>query len=195
MTNTTRRITALLAAGTMAAGVGLTTAPTAFAATPPASAVSSADEGGWTEYHPGQMAWDIAIVKYMLMDMGYFEPLKTVDGVLDERSVEALMDYQQETDLRVTGLIDYRTWEFLADEAAGTGPGDEDHTVSAIQTALYYHHGYDLSADGYAPDSLDEGVYGEATQAAVAEIQEEVGLHPDGEIDAATFHVLLTYNR
>ncbi len=195
MANTTRRITALLAAGTMAAGVGLAGAPAAFAAVPQATAAASADEVGWTEYKPGQMAWDIAVAKYMLMDMGYFEPHQVVDGVLDERSVEALMDYQQETDLKVTGLLDERTWEFLADEADGTGPEDRDHTVSAIQTTLNYHHGYDLSADGYEQDSLEEGYYGAATRDAVADLQQKVGLEPDGVVDDDTFRYLMQYNR
>ncbi|MFD3686305.1 peptidoglycan-binding protein [Nocardiopsis sp. NPDC058631] len=194
MARTARTITALLASGTLAVGVGLAGAPAVAADgvdTSPLASTASQDSA-WPEYWQGQMGWDVAVAKYLLWEQGYFEPYKVVDHVLDERALDALMDYQQDTDLKVTGVLDARSWEFLVEAAGPVQQGDESYAVSAVQTALQQKHGYDLAADGFSTDTPGQGTFGTATHDAVTDFQQDVGLDADGVVDAATFQALVS---
>ncbi|MBR8744351.1 hypothetical protein DSY14_21945 [Nocardiopsis sp. MG754419] len=102
------------------------------------------------------------------------------------------MDYQQGTDLKVTGVLDTRSWEFLTEEAGTLSQGDEGHAVAAVQTALAEKLGYDLGADGYETHTAEPGTFGPSTHAAVESFQEQVGLDADGQVGPATFHALVT---
>ncbi|MES0837381.1 peptidoglycan-binding domain-containing protein [Nocardiopsis tropica] len=193
MARTARTVTALIASGGLAAGMGLAGAPAlAAGGAGPSAQVSTASQSGeWPEYTRGQMGWDVAVAKYLLWEQGYYEPYKVVDHVLDDRALDSLMDYQQDTDLKVTGVLDARSWEFLVEDAGPVRQGDESYTVSAVQTALSQKHGYDLAEDGYSSDTPGRGTFGAATHDAVTGFQQEAGLEADGEVDAATFKALV----
>jgi len=193
MARTARTVTALVASGTLAAGVGLAGAPAAAAdgAGTPLPASTAVQSSAWPEYSKGQMGWDVAVAKYLLWEQGYFEPYKVVDHVLDDRALDSLMDYQQDTDLKVTGVLDARSWEFLVEDAGPVQQGDESYAVSAVQTALQQKHGYDLAEDGFSTDTPGRGAFGTATHDAVTDFQQEVGLDADGVVDAATFQALV----
>lgn len=190
MAHTTYRITALLASGTLAAGVALVGAPAALAEgadTPPA-VLSAVEEAQWPEYRPTEMGWNISVAKFTLAELGYYEPGEVLDDRFD---AEPVMDYQQDTDLKVTGLLDQRTWDFLQEDFGVVREGDEGYTVSAAQTALHEKFGYDLSGDGYETYAPDEGTFGPATEAAVTAFQEEAGIDADGEVGPVTFKALV----
>ncbi|WP_083927512.1 trypsin-like serine protease [Nocardiopsis prasina] len=158
-----------------------------------ATTVSTVSEDAeWPEYKQGEMGWNIEVAKRLLADEGSFEPGEVLDDRFDEATVEALLDYQQATDLKVTGILDSRSWEFLAEEAGSVVLGDESHAVGAVQTALAEKLGHDLSGDGYRTHSPEPGVFGEATHEAVVDFQEQAGLHADGEVGPTTLQALVS---
>lgn len=190
MARTTHRITALLASGALAAGVGLVGAPAALADGPGTSSrvLAAVDGTQWPEYRETEMGWNISVAKFTLAELGYYTP----SDVLDDRfDAEPLMDYQQATDLKVTGVLDQRTWEFLSEDVGVVRQGDQSHAVAAAQTALAEKFGYDLSDDGYETYAPDTGAFGPATEAAVRAFQEEAGIDADGEVGPITYKALV----
>ncbi|MBR8744392.1 peptidoglycan-binding domain-containing protein [Nocardiopsis sp. MG754419] len=198
MARTAYRITALAASGALAIGVGVTGAhaaigtPSSAQSTPVSvSSESAAQEAQWPEYRQTEMGWNVSVAKHLLWEQDYYEPGGTLDDRFDEATVESLLDYQQDTDLKVTGILDGRSWEFLVEDAGTLSQGDEGPAVAAAQTALHEKLGYDLTDDGYRTYAPEPGSFGPATHEAVVDFQEENGLAADGAVDADTFEALV----
>ncbi|GLU50470.1 peptidoglycan-binding domain-containing protein [Nocardiopsis ansamitocini] len=193
MARTTQRMTALLASGTLAAGMGLAGAPLASADGPDTSAqvLAANEDAQWPEYRQNTMGWNLSVAKFSLWEIGYYEPSATLDDRFGEKEVEALMDYQQATDLKVTGVLDARSWEFLSEDVGVLSQGDTGPAVSAVQVALHEKHGYDLSGDGYQRFAPEAGTFGQATHDAVVAFQEDAGIDADGEVGPITYKALV----
>ena len=62
------------------------------------------------------LARPIHSLQYMLRGLSAqydFLPVLVVDGVFGESTLEAVMLFQREFMLPVTGMVDYRTWELV----------------------------------------------------------------------------------
>lgn len=152
---------------------------------------AAGSDATWPEYRQGEMGWNVAAAKLLLADEGSFVPGDVVDDRFDDATVEALLDYQQSTDLKVTGVLDARSWEFLVEEAGPLNRGDESHAVAAVQTVLGDKLGHDLSGDGHSTHTAEPGVFGAATHDAVVAFQQEAGIKADGEVGGETFNALV----
>jgi peptidoglycan hydrolase-like protein with peptidoglycan-binding domain len=60
-------------------------------------------------------------------------------------------------------------------------PGDQNEFVTQLQTRLQALHRF---------DAIIDGDYGETTEAAVKQLQEDGGVEPSGTVDAPTWHAL-----
>ena len=183
--------TAFLGAAAFAAPAGASAAGSVAPKQSTVEAASVVQSPSWPEYQQGEMGWNIAVAKHLLAEEGSLQPGEVLDDRFDDVTVEALLDYQQATDLAVTGVLDVRSWDFLAQEAGTVSQGDESHAVTAVQIALAEKLGYDLSDDGYQTYSPDQGTFGAATHAAVVDFQEQAGIDADGRVDPGTLQSLV----
>ena len=64
----------------------------------------------------------VSSLQYMLRQLSktyQFLPELAVDGVYGERTLEAVMRFQREAGLPVTGVVDQATWQGIYDEYLG----------------------------------------------------------------------------
>lgn len=179
-----RGITLLFASGAMVAGFGLAGAPAALADGPntPPEVVAAIEAAAWPELEEGQETWEVAVVKFLLVEYGYLDVTEATE-VFDERLTEAVTDYQGDKDLDANGIVDEPTWEALTEDLGIVRQGAEGNRVKAVQYALVSGHGYDLDMDG---------LFGGATRSAVVDFQTGAEIDADGEVGPITFQALLT---
>jgi murein L,D-transpeptidase YcbB/YkuD len=141
-----------------------------------------ADVGCLTEAQQEQAA--IAVRDYTLAlqqdlaDAGYFEG--EVDGVYGPETVAAVEALQEANGLRQTGTMDKATEEALRAEleaAGGAAAEQETASTAALQQTLALAGYWDGPIDGQWSDELTD---------ALKEFQEDLGVEPTGEVDAAT---------
>lgn len=125
----------------------------------------------------------VSALQRRLADLGYYNG--PISGYYGELTEAAVSDFQESQGLTVDGVVGSGTWNAL--NGAGSGGssiddgllllGDVGPEVSAVQRRLI-----DL---GYYQGGID-GVYGQATEAAVAAFQRSAGLNPDGIVGGNT---------
>lgn len=137
-----------------------------------------------------------------------------VDGIFDTVTEQSLSDFQSCHGLPVTGIADRETWDALVSDyldslAANARPrpiaifprrplgyemrtGDSNFYVTALQFMLG-----ELSRDyGEALNTPSDGVFGEATEAAVRHFQTIHSLPVTGTVGLATWDSIAdAYNR
>ncbi|SIO90399.1 peptidoglycan-binding protein [Nocardiopsis sp. JB363] len=179
-----RGITMLFASGAMVAGFGLAGAPAALADGPntPPEVVAAIEAASWPELQEGQETWEVAVVKFLLVEYGYLDVTEATE-VFDERLTEAVLEYQEAEGVDATGIVDEPTWSALTDDLGIVRQGDSGNLVKAVQYSLINGHGYDLDLDGQ---------FGPATRDAVIDFQTGAEIDPDGEVGPITFQALLT---
>jgi peptidoglycan hydrolase-like protein with peptidoglycan-binding domain len=100
-----------------------------------------------------------------------------IDGVYRERTTKAVQALQSDNNLTPTGVMDAETTRALFN----ADPAVEPLIIGAIQTALV-ELGYDAG--------IIDGVWGPATQTAIAALQEDGGLEPSGDVTNDTWELL-----
>lgn len=137
---------------------------------------------GWPELAEGQRSWRVAVVTFLLYDLGYYGR-EHVDDEFDCGLVEVLVAYQRARGLERNGRVDAATWARLTRDLGVVRQNDKGPKVKAVQEALVSGHGHDLVLDG---------VFGPATLAAVRSFQRGAGITVDGEVGPVTFEALIT---
>jgi len=125
---------------------------------------------------------DQAVLNFQeALDIVGYDP-GPIDGVYRERTTKAVQAFQSDNNLTPTGDLDAETTRALFN----ADPAVEPLIIGAIQTAL--------TELGYETGIID-GVWGPATQTAIAALQEDGGLEASGEVTNETWEVLRTrYN-
>lgn len=118
-----------------------------------------------------------------LVDLGYE---LDVDGDFGDATHAAVVDFQQNNELDVDGVVGPDTWEALGfeedEEAKGGGNemvqhGSKGSAVRELQSALV-DLGYDIAIDGD---------FGDDTHNAVVDFQSNNGLDADGVVGPRTW--------
>lgn len=107
-----------------------------------------------------------------LFNAGFYSG--SVDGSMDRNTREAIKDFQKANDLKVTGIIDSKTWTKLLDYKTKV------ISVDAIKETQKV-----LKACGFDSGPID-GKMGPKTKRAIIEFQTAKGLTPNGEINSET---------
>lgn len=106
-----------------------------------------------------------------LATLGYYTG--SIDGIYGPLTIQAVMTFQEDHDLPVTGLLDPPTQAVLADQL-GTQTSAQ---VGALQAILI--------STGHYSGPVD-GVWSEAVEESLIAFQEELGVPATGVVDAAT---------
>ena len=137
----------------------------------------------------GDVSNDVTVMQLRLKELGYFSG--NPGDSFDDATRQAVEGFQMVNGLPVTGAADGATlmrlmadspitWTaFLAEMSAGEG--DSGLNVYALQKRL--------AQLGYFDGSCTAS-YGELTQNAVTRFQEDAGIEPTGQADAATWAAL-----
>ncbi len=113
-----------------------------------------------------------------LATAGYFEG--EPDGVYGPQTVAAVQALQAANDLPQTGTVDKATEAALREEVAaadGSSAEEEMASTAALQQTLALAGYWDGPIDGQWTDELTD---------ALQELQNDLGVEPTGEVDAAT---------
>ena len=117
-----------------------------------------------------------------LRTAGYYDG--EVDGIYGSETVDAVEQLQEDNDLTVTGFADRATAAAL--DAAVLAKGGEAAAEELAHTAAVQST---LKLAGYWPGAVDGEWTPELTEALKA-FQEDLGVEPTGEVDAATLSAL-----
>ena len=117
-----------------------------------------------------------------LRTAGYYDG--EVDGIYGSETVDAVEQLQEDNDLTVTGFADQATAAAL--DAAVLAKGGEAAAEELAHTAAVQST---LKLAGYWPGAVDGEWTPELTEALKA-FQENLGVEPTGEVDAATLSAL-----
>lgn len=155
------------------------------------------------------IAHPVRSLQYMLKRMGEEYPFLqnlTMDGIFGEQTLEAVMRFQKEFSLPVTGIVDRRTWNEIRDcwmeceekkapprmlrafpgEQSRIGPGEErDYLI--LPQAMFQVLGRYLN--GIIAHKVD-GVHGPESVENVRWLQRAAGRTETGVLDHQTWNVL-----
>jgi peptidoglycan hydrolase-like protein with peptidoglycan-binding domain len=131
----------------------------------------------------GQTGDDVAVLQRALMAAGV-NVRGGADGVFGSATENALKIYQHGVRRPATGTLDDITARLLGLLPAPTVPrrGDRGDAVAAVQRALISR---DIAIRGGA-----DGVFGAATENAIATFQSALGLTVTGRLDLVTFYAI-----
>jgi N-acetylmuramoyl-L-alanine amidase len=140
----------------------------------------------------GEAGREIADVQQRLARLGYDDLSR--DGVFDRATEQAVRQFQRQRGLPADGVVGLETWRALVE--AGYALGDRlllrtrvplrgDDVVELQQRLNQF--GFDAGNE--------DGIFGDATQAAVEEFQRNTGLAVDVRVGPATVEQLLRLHR
>ena len=148
-----------------------------------------------------------------LWQAGYDIPFVTPDGIYGDVTRSAIRDYQSQSGLNRSGVVDFLTWEQLSNDAKSAyetrqpalgitsfvvgqldggklRPGEKSDLILILQIMLAALSLYDLEN---LPPS---GVFDEKTKHALSSFQSLHGLEETGQVDQTTWNQLASaYNR
>jgi peptidoglycan hydrolase-like protein with peptidoglycan-binding domain len=110
----------------------------------------------------------VAELQQVMTTLGYYSG--PIDGIYGDETTAAVEAMQEDLGVPVDGIYGPETHDALGDEAAAS-------IVSQVQTVLAEYGYYDGEIDG---------VYGSETEAAVMELQEDLGVTVDGRLGPET---------
>ena len=151
----------------------------------------------------------VSSLQYMLRQLSFtykFLPELAVDGVFGERTLEAVMRFQKEAGLPVTGTVDQATWNAIRDAwlAQQSKTGYSRATRIFPSEGIQVHEGetkeyfivpqtmFNILAkhfEGITPCDAD-GCNGPATAGNIRWLQKAAGLPETGCLDTATWDAL-----
>lgn len=153
----------------------------------------------------GDSGDEVRVIQYFLAVVGTFNdavPSVPINGTFDETTQNAVIAFQQYAGLNADGIVGEETWDRLYDAYRGivatiTVPenrvapypgipltnGSQGEYVVFLQTYL------NRIAEVYPaiPTVTVDGVFGDATEAAVIAFQREFGLSPNGFVGPITW--------
>lgn len=166
---------------------------------------------GWREDAMGQriLAQPVRGLQYMLRRLSGYDrclPELKVDGIFGEKTLEAVMRFQQELHLPVTGIVDWVTWNAVRDkwmdlekqlanpralrafpgEKCWVEPGADKEFMILPQTMFLV---LSRQFNGVAPYEAD-GIHGTTSSDNVRWLQRAAGMEETGIMDAVTWAVL-----
>lgn len=148
-------------------------------------------------------------LQYMLCRLsGYYQflPELEVDGIFGEKTLEAVMRFQQEVHLPATGILDWNTWNAVRDkwmdlekqlanpralrafpgERCWVEPGADKEFMILPQTMFLV---LSRQFNGIAPYEAD-GIHGTTSSDNVRWLQRAAGMEETGIMDAVTWAFL-----
>lgn len=129
-------------------------------------------------------------IQRRLLSLGYSLSTTGVDGVFLEDTKQAVIGFQRDSALEITGEVDAHTWSLLVDSTFAFGD-------RVLYLRYPYFHGNDVLMLQRALNSLGfncgdiDGIFGPYTERAVRDFQANLGSDSDGVVGAATFAALL----
>ncbi len=163
----------------------------------------------WTVVRPERGGQPIRSLQYMLNQLAIHNDILTrlaVDGIFGERTLEAVMVFQRENGLPVTGVVDLTTWNAIRDAwlAQQSQAGYSRATRIFPSEGITVHEGetkeymivpqtmFNILAghfEGIIPCDAD-GCNGPATADNIRWLQRAAGLPATGCLDTATWGAL-----
>ncbi|MBF4462822.1 MULTISPECIES: peptidoglycan-binding protein [unclassified Rathayibacter] len=140
-----------------------------------AGGTASAQAADWPVLSSGATGDDVTTAQYLLRGSGQ---TLDVDGAFGSGTSAAVTAFQSANGLEADGVIGEATWSAMTVTVQSGSSGD---AVSAVQTQV--------NANG-ASVAVD-GVFGDATTAAVKSFQSSAGLTADGIVGPATWKALI----
>jgi peptidoglycan hydrolase-like protein with peptidoglycan-binding domain len=182
---------AVLAAGTIAAGITIPASTAAAAPRAPiavaadtAAQVQPAKLQPWPVLRQGKnSAWPQVTVRslqYLLVQHGAKIP---VTGVFGARTNAAVIKFQKAHHLTPDGVVGSKTWNALI---VTLKLGSKGPAVRAVQDQANFRNG----RDGHSLNV--DGIYGKKTRAWVIGFQKAEGFKADGIVGKATWQALVT---
>lgn len=156
----------------------------------------------------GQKVYNL---QYLLSVIAFFDPRQPpvrITGNFDQQTLDAVLAYQRNNDLPITGVVNAETWNSIYDTYAGivksqasnlyrftldTFPYSRDLTLGStgedVRLAQEQLNFLSLTYPGYNAVKVT-GTYDEQTQQAVSVFQHINGLRVTGDIDRDTWNLL-----
>lgn len=138
---------------------------------------------------PGDRGPAVEDVQRRLLALGYELGMTGVDGVFLGRTLEAVREFQSESELDIDGLVGDATWAALVDATFELGD-------RMLYLRLPHFHGRDvrelqeaLNVLGFAPGLID-GIFGAFSERSVREFQRSIGQPADGIVGLETVGAL-----
>lgn len=132
-----------------------------------------------TEYSLGESNEEIIEYKKILYYLDFTEYVS--DGIFDETTQEAILKYQEQRNLSVTGILDRNTIISLNEEQIEYKKGKRGDEILKYQLILYYLDYFSVYPKGY---------YGNITESAVKEYQTDKKITVNGIINSETIKEL-----
>jgi len=134
----------------------------------------------------GDRGDEVVDIQVKLATLGYDLGSDGADGSFGDMTEDAVMEFQHDRGLAVTGIVDEETWRILVEATYKLGdrllylrsPFFKGDDVRELQMSL--------NALGFNTGKVD-GVYGETTERAVREFQLNLGLTSDGIFGPSSF--------
>ncbi len=135
------------------------------------------------KYDVGDRGDEVKSLQRKLKRLGYLDG--DADGIYGQQTASAVKTFQKEEKISITGAADEKTLSRVnsvyADETGELSLGSKGRKVIRLQNQLLLH--------GYDPGLVD-GVYGDSTRRAVAELQDEEEMPVTGAADETVWDAL-----
>jgi peptidoglycan hydrolase-like protein with peptidoglycan-binding domain len=177
-------VTTAIALGVAPQGATTVNTNTQNSSAPSASTGAPAVSGSTTAFpRRGQTGDAVAVLQRALIAAGV-TVRGGADGVFGAATEAALKVYQHEVRRSATGVLDEITAQLLGLVPGPTPPrrGDRGESVAMIQRGLLSH--------GVAVRGGADGVFGVATETAIATFQGAQGLSATGRLDLVTYFLI-----
>lgn len=153
----------------------------------------------------GNTGDEVRVIQYFLAVVGTFNdavPSVAINGTFDEATQNAVIAFQQSAGLTPDGIVGAETWDQLYDAYRGIVstitvpenrvapyPGTPLTNGSQGEYVLFLQTYLNRIAEVYPaiPAVTVDGVFGDATEAAVIAFQREFGLSPNGFVGPVTW--------
>ena len=154
---------------------------------------------------PGDTGDDVRVIQYFLAVVGTFDdavPSVAINGIYDESTANAVIAFQTAVGLTPDGIVGEDTWNRLYDAYRGIiatltvpenrvapYPGEPLVSGSTGEYVMFLQTYLNRIAATYPaiPTVTVDGVFGNATEAAVTAFQREFGLSPNGIVGPITW--------
>lgn len=153
----------------------------------------------------GDTGDEVRVIQYFLAVVGTFNdaiPSVTINGTFDQATENAVIAFQQSAGLNPDGIVGAETWDQLYDAYRGIistitvpenrvapYPGTPLTNGSQGEYVMFLQAYLNRIAQVYPviPTVTVDGVFGDATEAAVMAFQREFGLSPNGFVGPITW--------